>query len=129
MGSGTFVGLAGNAEHCNVIQHRDKCCDACGWRSAGSYVEKGNRLLAQGKVEEARLNYRRAIQKDTNFGEAYYRLGLALIRLERPREALPPLEQAARLLPTRRDIKTSLADLSLAALLAGNNHPALHDRI
>jgi tetratricopeptide (TPR) repeat protein len=104
--------------------------DGCGWRSPSNYVDKGNRLLALGKAAEASLNYRRAIQKDANFGEAYYRLGLALIRLERPAEALPAFERAARLMPARRDIKVAAADLSLAVLLAGaGNAVALRDRI
>jgi tetratricopeptide (TPR) repeat protein len=104
--------------------------EACGARSPGSYVDKGNQLLAEGKAADASLNYRRAIQKDPNFGEAYYRLGLALIRLERPVEALPAFERAARLMPARRDIKVAAADLSLAVLLAGADHTVpLRNRI
>ena len=43
-------------------------------------VETGNRYFENGKFKEASIIYRRAIQKDRRYGEAYYRLGLA----ERP---------------------------------------------
>jgi len=47
-----------------------------------SYVAKGNKLFAAGKYQDATLNYRAAIQKDAGYGEAYYRLGLAAIKLD-----------------------------------------------
>jgi len=45
-----------------------------------SYLAKGNAFFDAGKYDDASLNYRKAIQKDTNFGEAYYRLGLTAIK-------------------------------------------------
>jgi|SRR5579871_993136 len=101
----------------------------CG-RSARDYLNKGNQFAAQGKLSEALLNYRKSIQKDPNFGEAYYRLGLALIRAGRSAEALPAFERAAALLPAREDIKIAWADLSLAAWLDQFDHPTpLRNRI
>lgn len=102
----------------------------CGWGNAGRYLYKGNQLMAQGKAAEASLIYRKAIQVDPSFGEAYYRLGLALIHLGQPADALPAFEIAARLMPARKDIKLAVADLSLADLIAGGNNPGgLHNRI
>ena len=46
-----------------------------GCRSANNYVEKGNALFAIGNFAETSLNYRKALQKDPKYGEAYYRLG------------------------------------------------------
>jgi len=42
-------------------------------RSANYYLDKGNELFAKGNFAEAELNYRKAIQKDQNLGEAHYR--------------------------------------------------------
>ena len=46
---------------------------ACGTKRG--YVEKGNALFQKGKYEDAAINYRKAIQKDSRYGDAYYRLG------------------------------------------------------
>jgi cytochrome c-type biogenesis protein CcmH/NrfG len=103
---------------------------SCGWQNARSYVDKGNKLFGQGKVQEASLSYRKAIQKDPNFGEAYYQLGLAFIRLDQPAAAFQAFERAATLLPARKDVKVALADLGLAALLTGGgNSVELRNRI
>jgi tetratricopeptide (TPR) repeat protein len=48
-----------------------------GCRSANSYLEKGNAAYARGQFADASLNYRKAIQKNADFGEAYYRAGLS----------------------------------------------------
>ena len=53
-----------------------------------SYVSKGNKLYDAGKYADASLNYRKAIQKDPNFGEAYYRLGLSAIKQDQTKEEL-----------------------------------------
>ena len=63
------------------------------------YVEKGNSLFDHGKYEDASINYRNAIQKDPNYGEAYYRLGLAAIKLDKPLDAYNALFRASQLLP------------------------------
>lgn len=47
-----------------------------GCTSKQSYVDRGNRLLEAGKYADASIQYRKAIQKDPQFGEAHYRLGL-----------------------------------------------------
>jgi tetratricopeptide (TPR) repeat protein len=65
-----------------------------------SYLAKGNKLYQAGKYEEATLNYQKAIQKDANFGEAYYRLGLAALkRKDQARLAYDSLYRAVQLLP------------------------------
>ena len=52
------------------------CTTSC-LQSPQGYLAKGNQFFGAGKNEEAILNYRKAIQKDARFGEAYYRLALA----------------------------------------------------
>ena len=83
-----------------------------------SYVSKGNKLYDAGKYADASLNYRKAIQKDPKFGEAYYRLGLAAIKLDQPREAYDSLYLATQLLPNRTDVTEKFADVCLSFYLA-----------
>jgi len=42
-----------------------------------NYVEKGNKFYENGKYKEALIMYRKALQRDLKYGEAYYRSGLA----------------------------------------------------
>src|SRR5882762_3343817 len=79
-------------------------------QSAQGYLAKGNQLFAAGKNYEAILNFRKAIQKDQRFGEAYYQLGLVELKAGKPREAYAALTGAATLLPDRTDVKVTLAD-------------------
>jgi hypothetical protein len=48
----------------------------CG-KSVDDYIKKGNSLFSSDQFAEAELNYRKALQKDSKSGEAYYRLALA----------------------------------------------------
>ncbi len=73
------------------------------------YVEKGNFLDAQGKYEEAAINYRKAIQKDPNYGDAYYRLGLLAIQTRNAPEAYNSLYRASQLLPNNVEVKEKFA--------------------
>ncbi|HTB16813.1 MAG TPA: tetratricopeptide repeat protein [Bryobacteraceae bacterium] len=80
---------------------------ACTTKSG--YVEKGNLLFEQGKYEDAAINYRKAIQKDPNFGDAYYRLGLTAIKQENSPEAYNALFRASQLLPGNTQVKEKFA--------------------
>ena len=73
------------------------------------YVEKGNFLDEQGKYEEAAINYRKAIQKDPNYGDAYYRLGLVAIQTRNAPEAYNSLYRASQLLPNNVEVKEKFA--------------------
>jgi len=88
-----------------------------------TYVSRGNKLYDEGKYSDASLNYRKAIQKDPKFGEAYYRLGLTAIKQNQPREAYDALSRASQLLPNRADIAESLGDVLLSYYLADPSHP------
>jgi tetratricopeptide (TPR) repeat protein len=81
--------------------------------SKQGYVAKGNRSFDAGKYSEAAINYRKAIQKDEHYGEAFYRLGLAEIKEQNSREAFDALYRAVQLLPTNFDAKEQLGSLSL----------------
>ena len=87
-----------------------------------SYLAKGNKFFAAGKYPDAALNYRAAIQKDAAYGEAYYRLGLTAIKLERATEAYDALYRAVRLSPANSDAKIQLANVCLSLYLADRKH-------
>lgn len=66
----------------------------------------------QARLREARNGYRRALELNPRFGEAWGGLGASWLLEERPsQEALGALETARRLLPGRSDITFNLAVL------------------
>lgn len=91
-----------------------------------SYLENGNKLSAAGKLEEASINYRKAIQLDNNFGEAYYRLGLTECRAGDLSDGVTALTHAAALMPARDEVKVALSDNALSLFLRVRSWPA-HD--
>ncbi len=84
-------------------------------------LENGNKFFARGKYREAALMYRKALQKDMRYGEAYYRLGLTDLKLASYGEAVKWLRRAVELQPNNTDALTKLADLYL---LAATQNPA-----
>jgi tetratricopeptide (TPR) repeat protein len=101
----------------------------CGVSKQG-YLAKGNALFAAGKYDDASLNYRKAIQKDLSFGEAYYRLGLTAIKLDQEPLALEAFLHAVQLQPGNVDAKERFGDLCLSFYLADRSHPqALYTQI
>jgi tetratricopeptide (TPR) repeat protein len=94
----------------------------CG-KSVDYYVEKGNALSASGKFAEAELNYRKALQKDSNSGEAYYRLALDELKQNKGPQAYQSLLQAVRVAPEHQAARTELANLALTSYLADPQHP------
>jgi tetratricopeptide (TPR) repeat protein len=92
-------------------------------RSANYYVNKGNQLVAQGKYAEAELNYRKAIQKNANLGEAFYQLGLTSLKEGKAVDAYRDLTRAVQLMPARDDVKVKLADLALTIFIADRRRP------
>ena len=96
---------------------------ATGCATKQGFVAKGNKLFDAGKYEEASLNYRKAIQKDAQYGEAYYRLGLSAIKQDQARQAYEALFRATQLLPSRSDAKEKFADVCLSFYLADPRHP------
>jgi tetratricopeptide (TPR) repeat protein len=94
-----------------------------GCRGANSYLEKGNAAFDRGQFDEASLNYRKAIQKDSSFGEAYNRAALAELKQNKVAEALQDFEQAVRLMPDNQAARTDLTNLMLGAYIGDPAHP------
>src|SRR5271166_5870422 len=91
---------------------------------AQRYVENGNKFFARAKYKEASIMYRRALQKDMRYGDAYYRLGLTDLKLAAYGEAANMLRRAISLQPTNVDAITKLADLFLIASTQDPAHSA-----
>lgn len=80
------------------------------------YLESGNRYFEKKQYKEASIMYRQALRKDPRFGEAYYRLALTQLRLNRIPEAVRTLRRAVELLPDRLEPKVQLGDIYLTGL-------------
>ncbi|HEY4362536.1 MAG TPA: tetratricopeptide repeat protein [Bryobacteraceae bacterium] len=84
---------------------------------AQRYLDNGNKFFNRGKFREASIMYRRALQKDKLFGEAYYRLALTDLKLSAYGDAARMLRISVDLQPSNTDAITKLADLFVAASL------------
>lgn len=89
---------------------------------AQRYLDNGNKFFEKGKYKEASIMYRRALQKDLRFGEAYYRLGLTDLKLVAFGDASRMFRRAVELQPTNVDAITKLADLYLVASIQDTSH-------
>lgn len=89
---------------------------------AQRYVENGNKFFAKAKYKEAAIMYRKALQKDLRFGEAYYRLGLTDLQLRNFGDAIHQLQRAVSLQPDNTDAMVKLADIYLVAASQDAQH-------
>ena len=91
---------------------------------------RGDRALAKGQYEEASLNYRRAIQRNPQFAEAYRKLAAVEFRQGQFSGALATFERAAQLKLDDDAIRADLADAVLTLYLADSRRPAkLYERV
>lgn len=79
-----------------------------------NWIAKADESFRNKAYQDASINFRKAIQKNPNNGEAFYGLGRSEIELSHFAEALDAFREAARLLPDRMDVKAKYADLVLA---------------
>jgi tetratricopeptide (TPR) repeat protein len=96
------------------------------------YLENGNKYFERGKYKEATIMYRNALQKDRRFGQAYYQLALAELKLSRVGPAVAALKRAAELLPTTsKDHWDALVRLTEIYILASvqNQDKGMMDEI
>src|SRR6266851_7555543 len=82
---------------------------------AQRYLNNGNKFFDKAKYKEASIMYRRALQKDMKFGEAYYRLGLTEEKLLAFGDAARALRRAVDLQPNNVDAANKLAEIYLIA--------------
>ena len=91
-------------------------------KQAQRYVDNGNKFFEKAKYKEASIMYRRALQKDLKFGEAYYKLGLTEIHLQAYGDAVRALRRAIEMQPTNADATTKLAEIYLIAATQDRAH-------
>ncbi|MGA2882808.1 MAG: tetratricopeptide repeat protein [Bryobacteraceae bacterium] len=98
------------------------CLAGCG-KSATQYLNRGNQLYSAGQYGDAVLNYRNALKKNPGSGEAYYRLGVALLKQNQVGEAYQAFNHAVSLSPKNIRAKVQLANLALASYVRDPRHP------
>jgi putative PEP-CTERM system TPR-repeat lipoprotein len=77
------------------------------------YLASGDRLMAEGRVDEAIIQYRNAIRHDNSFGEARWRLAEAQEQNGNLLAALREYVRAADLLPENVEVQVKAAVLLL----------------
>src|SRR6266403_93754 len=95
---------------------------SCG-RSPQAYLEKGNKFAAEQKYQEASIQYRKALQKNSQLGEAVYGLALSELELKNASEGYRLLSRAVELMPDNQEAKVKLADLSLVLFWSDPRRP------
>jgi tetratricopeptide (TPR) repeat protein len=104
-------------------------CEA-GCSTARDRLEHGDRFFQAGKYEDAEIQYRKALQKNPNLGEAYYGIGLVKIEQHKGAEAYQPLFRAVQLMPDSDDAKRKLADVTFALYALAPHRPkAAYDQV
>ena len=83
------------------------------------YLKRGNDFFKAGKLKEASIYYRKSIEQDRKFGEAYYRLALTDLKEGSAVAALRPLRVAVESLkpgtPEYNDAALKLCEILAAA--------------
>lgn len=91
-------------------------------RTKAKLLRSGNSYFKNGKYREAAILYSKAIQEDRRFGEAYYRLALAELKIGRVLQSMRALRRATELEPKNKDAFSKLCELYLMALVASRGH-------
>jgi tetratricopeptide (TPR) repeat protein len=89
---------------------------SCGFTARRAF-DKGTKLYEGGQYAEASIEFRRAIQKDPKFGEAYLKLGLTELKQSSPQKAADALQHAVALMPASAEPKAALAELYINAYM------------
>ncbi|PHS26828.1 MAG: hypothetical protein COA83_02075 [Methylophaga sp.] len=85
--------------------------------SAAGFIESGKELVAEGKVEKARLQFKNAIQIDPRMAEPFYQLALLDEKQQKWKGMFANLTTVEQLDPTHYD---AIVKLGQIYLLAGN---------
>ncbi len=90
-------------------------CDSDPKVARQKYLETGDRYFKNGKFREAIIFYKRALQKDARFAQAYYQLGNAELKRGSPIEAMRAYQRCVELDQNNTDAASKLAEIYLAA--------------
>ncbi len=98
--------------------------------SANYYMKKGDQLFARGEFAAASLNYRKAVQKRPDDGQAHYSAALAELKLNKGADAFQDLSEAVRLNPNHQGARSELENLALTSYLSDQQRPkVLYDTL
>ncbi len=87
------------------------------------YLQKGKKAAAAGHQTEAVLDFRKAIQKNPQYAEAFRQLAESQILLGDLAGAVASLERALQLNPGDDTLRTRVADVALTLYLADPQRP------
>ncbi len=96
---------------------------SCGGSDPKTYIDRGNRFFDARKYDDAVLQYRKALQKNPNSGEAWYRLALLEFERGNPADAYIELQRAVALMPDNVPALFRLGELALNGYNADPNRP------
>ena len=80
------------------------------------FLEIGNKAHTKGDYKAAAISYKKAIQEDNKFAEAYYRLGLNALKAGSYNDAIANLQRAFSLAPENSDAGSKLAEIFMLAV-------------
>lgn len=93
------------------------------------YLESGNKYFDAGRYKEASIMYRKAIDKDRRYGEAYLKLALTDLKVNQIAGAVPALRRAVELLkpgtPESDDATLKLAEIMVVAAQSQEHNEGL----
>lgn len=98
-------------------------CDSDPKVARQKYLETGDRYTKNGKYREAIIFYKRALQKDAKFAQAYYQLGNAEMKNGSPINAMRAYQRCVELDQSNIDAATKLAEIYLAAYSKSEQKP------
>jgi tetratricopeptide (TPR) repeat protein len=92
------------------------CASGCGGAEerGRKAAERADAYAAQGKIDEAIVEYRNALKATPRDGDARFKLGNLLLRKGNSEAASKELVRAAELLPKRADVQTRVALIMMA---------------
>jgi tetratricopeptide (TPR) repeat protein len=90
---------------------------SCGFTARRAF-DRGMKLYEKRQYSEASIEFRKAIQKDPKFGEAYLKLGLTELQQGSSTEAAEALLHAVALMPDSAEPKAELAELYIRTYLS-----------
>ena len=92
-------------------------------------VERGNRYFDSGKFDDAAIQYRKALQKSPDMGDAHYRLGLTELKRNNLVAAFQELRQANDRMPGNSTVAAQFGQLVLGLYTADPRHSKeFHDQ-
>lgn len=78
------------------------------------YFESGQRYYEKGKYREAAIQFENALQVDSHFADAHYRLALTQIKLQQWPEAFQHLQRTVEIQPEQHAARLDIVNLLLA---------------